>query len=646
MHYLETGIGSEYRVHRYLGTGPLGYVYAVSRADEQGAHASYALKLLRDELLASDHDRRALKLAHDQAKEIASHSRIVPILDIKARNGHIWALNALDSGQSLESILLRAGAQGLQLQVRDVMTLMRAIVEGLDALHQLAMPHGDLKPSNIRAVNAYVEQGSYVRDIALSDYIYAHVITRSQCMRLQADAALYAAPEQFDGAVLLASDQYALAAILFRCLTGKTPFLPRSAESIILQKRDTTILQSRAPDLHPEALGVLQRALDSRPDARFPSVRAFSQALSAAVSAHEEQLFVPTVHAGGPPRIRRREMLMGAAATVAGFMVTGLLRAPVMQASLATIRTTGNATQPATATAYDRTWTTKAHSQATAALAWSSSGTRLLTGGADGTVRVWAPADSEQALMTIHATGPVNSVAWSPAGDLVAFADNSGLVRLANPLNGQITASMDMHSGAVNGVDWYPDGKSLVCGSASGHVIVWNVSTHEETLLPSGPKRPVNTVAVSRNGNFIAVGLVSSDLYIWNARTGVRLTTLSQSGGSLYAVAFSPDSQQVAAAGADTRVRIWKTDTFEVVTILPSEDTAPVRSLSWSSDGQMLVSGSEDGQLVLWNMGSATREHKSVSIGTPVLHVDWQAHTRTLAIAGKDGTAAIWNPRG
>jgi WD domain, G-beta repeat/Anaphase-promoting complex subunit 4 WD40 domain len=68
-----------------------------------------------------------------------------------------------------------------------------------------------------------------------------------------------------------------------------------------------------------------------------------------------------------------------------------------------------------------------AHTGIARALAWSPDGHLLATGGDDGTLAIWYPAQSQTPLLRVHLDAPVLSLAWSPSGKQVATASGNNV---------------------------------------------------------------------------------------------------------------------------------------------------------------------------------------------------------------------------
>ncbi len=176
----------------------------------------------------------------------------------------------------------------LPLPPGDAVRLVRALAEGVQALHNARILHGRLKPTNILlAVGAEGALQPQITDVLLHEG-FAGTPLRFGKERPSglADPWLYLAPEAADGRAELASDQYALAIIAFLLLTGDLPIVGDPV--LMLRGRETPELRKAStlnPVLPAAVDGVLWRPLTRAPRGRYPTVRAFAQALSEALGA-------------------------------------------------------------------------------------------------------------------------------------------------------------------------------------------------------------------------------------------------------------------------------------------------------------------------------------------------------------------------
>jgi serine/threonine-protein kinase len=156
----------------------------------------------------------------------------------------------------------------------EILRVFREAGEALAAAHRAGLVHGDFKPQNV-LVGA--DGRARVTDFGLSRHALAAAEGRPQL----AGTPAYMAPEQMDGALTPAGDQFAFCVSLYQALTGRRPFEGRGLGEL----RSATLagLPSRAPAGLPAGLhAALRRGLSADPARRFPDLPALLAALEPA----------------------------------------------------------------------------------------------------------------------------------------------------------------------------------------------------------------------------------------------------------------------------------------------------------------------------------------------------------------------------
>ncbi len=110
-------------------------------------------------------------------------------------------------------------------------------------------------------------------------------------------------------------------------------------------------------------------------------------------------------------------------------------------------------------------------------------------------------------------------------------------------------------------------------------------------------------LAFSRDGRRLVAGGERNTVKIWDVQTGQELHTLEGHSGDVWAAAFSPDpgGRWVASAGEDSTVKVWDSDTGTFVRNFRGH-IGLVTSVAFSPDGRLLVSGSRDGTVKVWDL--------------------------------------------
>src|SRR5688572_14487396 len=165
-----------------------------------------------------------------------------------------------------------------RLDLDETIEMARQLAAGLEAARKAGIVHRDLKPQNVFRIDGPVPTWK-ILDFGVSKLVghggtltQGHVIGTPQ----------YMAPEQARGEeVDHRADVYALAAIVYRCLTGRPPFGGAGVPQILYAVVHTLPPRpSSLAELPPGADDVLARGLAKRPGDRFADATAFAAALA------------------------------------------------------------------------------------------------------------------------------------------------------------------------------------------------------------------------------------------------------------------------------------------------------------------------------------------------------------------------------
>ncbi|MFC9333024.1 TIR domain-containing protein [Arthrobacter sp. NPDC057009] len=283
-------------------------------------------------------------------------------------------------------------------------------------------------------------------------------------------------------------------------------------------------------------------------------------------------------------------------------------------------------------------------------LAFSPDGNRILTGGSDGTVRLWdvVTGQAAGAPMAGHKDA-VTSVAFSPEGRHVVSGGDDGTLRLWDVKTGRAFGDpLTGHKDAVTSVAFSRDGGHMVSGGDDGTLRLWDVKTGRALGKPlTGHKDAVTSVAFSPDGRRILSGSSDATLRLWDAKTvrafGEPLTGHKE---AVTSVAFSPDGRRALSGSRDAMVRPWDSTTGRAAGKPMQGHKGTVTSVAFSPDGRRAVSGGADGTVRVWDpqTGRAVGEPMVGNNRGAVTSVAFSPDGRRIASGGNDTTLRLWEP--
>lgn len=231
------------------------------------------------------------------------------------------------------------------------------------------------------------------------------------------------------------------------------------------------------------------------------------------------------------------------------------------------------------------------------ALAYSPDGTRLATGGDDGTLRIWDPATGKL-LRAILGAGPIAGLCWSPDGGMLAVeVDRSHKAMIldvdsALPLRCELPGFSGTPCGVLR---WSADGRRIAYGRKNGDVVIATFPpSHDAILLcgAGGAGDGLLSLAWSRDGTAVATFSRDGGTCIWDAASGTQGKQLNDPAphSNHATVAWSPDGTMLAVVRQFGKAAVWDTKTWQLRRSFPVE----ARVAAWSPDSRTVAFGGAD----------------------------------------------------
>jgi serine/threonine protein kinase len=267
-----------------LAVGGMAEIYRAKSAGAGGFEKELVVKRI---LPARSQDQGFIRMLVNEARLTVqlTHNNIAQIYECGAVEGTYYIAMEQVHGVSLKDMMTAFGRAGVQLSPEQAMFLVLQLLQGLDYAHRktdaegkpLKIVHCDVSPDNALV--------SYEGELKLLDFGIARAATGLSNYKegMLMGKLGYVAPEQasLEKAWDHRVDIFAAGIILYELLTKQKPF-PRATdvETLIESRRAKVVPPTAFDDRLPREIDtIIQRALAYDPDKRYPSARAFADAL-------------------------------------------------------------------------------------------------------------------------------------------------------------------------------------------------------------------------------------------------------------------------------------------------------------------------------------------------------------------------------
>jgi WD40 repeat protein len=269
---------------------------------------------------------------------------------------------------------------------------------------------------------------------------------------------------------------------------------------------------------------------------------------------------------------------------------------------------------------------------------YSQDGARIASGGSDNNIKIFDATTGKEITTLPGHTDGVLSVRFSPDGRQLLSGSYDKTARLWDIASRDTLQEFKGHSWWVWAAEFSPDAQRIVTAGQDGKAIVWEKergarSEERESLARSsllaprslytertsftGHEGAVYSARFSPDGNLVATGGYDNLVMIWNpsevfpADINARLkdepeqqskfVRLAGHDGPVRSVAFSPNGELVVSGSEDNSIRVWDVATGKGVKALRGHGSA-VRACAFSPDRKHVVSGGDDQRIRVWDL--------------------------------------------
>ena len=282
------------------------------------------------------------------------------------------------------------------------------------------------------------------------------------------------------------------------------------------------------------------------------------------------------------------------------------------------------------------------HTDSVFAVAFAPDGNRIASGSRDGAIHVWETSTQSDIFGPLlgHDEESVATLVFMPDGKRLLSGARDDTILVWDMITGIVTQVLRGHNNAVQALSISSDQKYLASASADCTIRIWDIATGEERQVMRGPDMMRHVAFLPGDKRIVSFDYM---VRLWDAETGAQiLASAKHQADSCMAV--TPNGDRLAFAYAD-RVGVMDTSFLHDDIQSTNEDQGDISSLVFSPDGQRFASISEDDcRIRLWDVGTG-REACSPLQGhkNTVTSVAFSLDGSLIVSGSQDTKIIIWN---
>ncbi|MBW4673925.1 MAG: WD40 repeat domain-containing protein [Desmonostoc geniculatum HA4340-LM1] len=280
----------------------------------------------------------------------------------------------------------------------------------------------------------------------------------------------------------------------------------------------------------------------------------------------------------------------------------------------------------------------------------------ILASGSRGETKLWDLSKgelidtlSEYPWVISGLVDEVNSLAFSSDGQTLVSCGADSTIKLWHVGALDLIDILHKHHGVVRCAAFTPDGRMLATGGDDRKILFWDLIHRQVAIALSLDDTAAHSLVLSRDGQTIVTGSYRK-IKVWriSPQTGIKslkdtqpLHTLMGHSHIVSSLAISTDAKLLVSGSWDQTIKIWQLETGELLHTLKGHRDR-VYAIALSPDEQIIASGSADQTIKLWHLQTGELLGTFTGHGNIVTALAFTASGEMLVSGSLDKTIKIW----
>ncbi|MBW4510083.1 MAG: WD40 repeat domain-containing protein [Scytonematopsis contorta HA4267-MV1] len=285
----------------------------------------------------------------------------------------------------------------------------------------------------------------------------------------------------------------------------------------------------------------------------------------------------------------------------------------------------------------------------------------LVASGSRGETKIWDLTQgeligtfSEYPWITSGQVDEINSLAFSSDGQTLVSGGADSTIKIWHVGANDLIDILHKHNGMVRCVAFTPDGRIFATGGDDRKILFWDLTQRQVVNTLSLEDTAAHSLLFSQDGKTLVTGSYRK-IKVWRLLRRSRNIDITNLEGSLQhtftghshivrALAMSADAKILVSGSRDKTIKVWQLETGELIHTLQGHRDG-VYAVALSPDNQIIASGSADKTVKLWHLESGELLGTFAGHANTVTAVNFCQSGQTLVSASLDKTIKIWQKK-
>ncbi|CAD8083964.1 unnamed protein product [Paramecium sonneborni] len=240
----------------------------------------------------------------------------------------------------------------------------------------------------------------------------------------------------------------------------------------------------------------------------------------------------------------------------------------------------------------------------------------------------------------------VTTLAFSPDGEILVSGTSDSQIRfwdikLINKVT-NIESLIDKNNCKlqINSLAFSPDGLILASGDSNKQISIWDIQTGKLIFQREKHYNYITSVCFSPVDNILASASYDQSIKFWDYKKGELIKTINSKIGTIYYITFAPDGKSIAAL-TKFQVIIW--DINQSKQIIKYKLESKKALISFSPNGQQLAIAQKKIQIIILDINKQNCDIHLVGHNRSITSIQFSKNQNLLISGSKDKRLFLWN---